>query len=316
MGMALAILVVLVVVLAVIVAVQFYAYRARSANLKHIRNQLNSIITEGTNEKLLVFTSDQALIPVLIEMNRLLEDNQQRAADFMKMEQAMRKMISNISHDLKTPLTVVLGYLETLHLHPDTSEEERKTLQGKVYAKANEVLELIHKFFDLARLESGDKRIELSPVDINEVSRKNILAFYDTLTAKGFKVLIEIPDNPLLVWGNEGALERILNNLISNAIQHGGEGKTLGLTLRADDDFVYMEVWDRGKGISELHQERVFERMYTLEDSRNKFFQGSGLGLTITKRLVEAQEGVIRIHSKPYEQTVFTVQLKRLSFSK
>ncbi|ANS75306.1 histidine kinase [Paenibacillus yonginensis] len=316
MVIALIILAVLVVVLAVIAAVQFYAYKARNANLKRIGDQLKNIIADGTNEKLLVFTSDQALIPVLIEINQLLEHNQQRAAGFMKMEQSMRKMVSNISHDLKTPLTVVLGYLETLQLHPDISEEERKALHSKVYAKANEVLELIHKFFDLARLESGDKRIPLSPVDMNEISRKNILAFYDTLTVKGFEVCIEIPDKPLLVWGNEEALERVLNNLISNAIQHGGEGKTLGLTLRADDAFVYMEVWDRGKGIGELHQDRVFERMYTLEDSRNKSFQGSGLGLTITKRLVEAQEGTIRIYSKPYEQTTFTVQLKRVSFSK
>ncbi|MNF01916.1 Alkaline phosphatase synthesis sensor protein PhoR [compost metagenome] len=78
---------------------------------------------------------------------------------------------------------------------------------------------------------------------------------------------------------------------------------------------MYVDVWDRGKGIGELHQDRVFERMYTLEDSRNQSYQGSGLGLTITKRLAEAQGGTVKVHSRPYEKTVFTVKLKRITYT-
>lgn len=308
-------LAVLVVILLAVIAVQYQAYRARSANLEQIHRKLNEIIAGGTSEKLLVFTDDRTLIPLLIEINHLLDHNQQTAANFMKMEQSMRKMISNISHDLKTPLTVVLGYIETINLDPDMIAEERKVLLSKVHAKANEVLELIRQFFDLARLESGDKPIPLTRIHMNDICGKNMLAFYDTLTVKGFDVALEIPDKPLLAWGNEEALDRVLNNLIANAIQHGGEGKAIGLVLRGDDEFVYVEVWDRGKGIDEQHQDRVFERLYTLEDSRNKSYQGSGLGLTITKRLVEAQGGTIRIHSKPYEKTVFTVKLKRIAYA-
>lgn len=309
------VLALLVVILMVVVAIQYRAYRARSANLVQIHNRLQEIIAGRTSEKLLIFTDDRALIPVLIEINHLLEHNQQTVAEFLKMEQSMRKMISNISHDLKTPLTVVLGYIETINLDPNMDLEERKVLLSKVHAKANEVLDLIRQFFDLARLESGDKLIPLSRIHMNDICGKNMLNFYDTLTVKGFEVAIEIPDKPLLAWGNEEALDRVLNNLISNAIGHGGEGMAVGLTLRSDDEFVYVDVWDRGKGIDELHQDRVFERMYTLEDSRNKSYQGSGLGLTITKRLVEAQEGTIHIHSKPYEKTVFTVRLKRIAFA-
>lgn len=308
-------LAVLCIILIVIIAAQYRAYRTRSANLQQMHSYLNEIIVKNTSEKLLVFTDDRALIPILIEINHLLTHNQQTAANFMKMEQSMRKMVSNISHDLKTPLTVVLGYIETINLDPDMSAEERKVLLSKVQAKANEVLELIRQFFDLARLESGDKPIPLSRVHMNDICGKNMLAFYDTLTVKGFDVAIHIPDKPLLAWGNEEALDRVLNNLIANAIQHGGEGKAIGLALRSDDEFVYVDVWDRGKGIDELHQDRVFERMYTLEDSRNKSYQGSGLGLTITKRLVEEQGGTIRIHSKPYEKTVFTVKLKRIAYT-
>ncbi|RNB92835.1 sensor histidine kinase [Brevibacillus fluminis] len=309
------VLAVLVVVLIIVIAIQYGAYRARSSNLEQIHNKLHEIIADGTSEKLLVFTDDRALIPVLIEINHLLEHNQQKAANFLKMEQSIRKMISNISHDLKTPLTVVLGYIETINLDPDMHVEERKVLLSKVHDKANEVLELIRQFFDLARLESGDKPIPLSSIHMNDICGKNMLAFYDTLTVKGFEVVIEIPDKLLLAWGNMEALDRVLNNLIANAIFHGGEGMEVGLTLRGDDEFVYVDVWDRGKGIDAVHQDRVFERMYTLEDSRNKSYQGSGLGLTITKRLVEAQGGTIHIQSKPYDKTMFTVKLKRIPFT-
>ncbi len=315
MLIALYALMALVVGLLVAITLLTHAYRTRSANLQRITTRLREIIAGGTSEKLLVFTDDRALIPVLIEINRLLDHNQLTAANFLRMEESMRKMISNISHDLKTPLTVVLGYLETIRLDPGMDAEERDELLIKVHAKANEVLELIRRFFDLARLESGDKPVPLSRIPMNDICGRNILAFYDTLTVKGFEVLIDIPDKPLLARGNEEAMDRVLNNLIANAIQHGGEGKTVGLVLRSDDEFVYVDVWDRGKGIGELHQDAVFERMYTLEDSRNPSYQGSGLGLTITKRLVEAQEGTIRLRSKPYEQTTFTVKLRRVSFA-
>ena len=223
-------------------------------------------------------------------------------------------MLSNISHDLKTPLTVILGYAEMLAMEEKINDEERKELNEKVHVKTNEVLELVNEFFDLAKLEAGDQDIPLTRVNINEVCRKNILSFYDVLTAKGFEVEIDIPETNVYVLGNEEVLGRILNNLISNGITYGGEGKVIGITLGCDNESVTVEIWDRGKGISEYHLDKVFERMYTLEDSRNKFYQGSGLGLTITKRLVEKLGGNIYLSSKPYEKTVFSFTLKRIMY--
>lgn len=301
--------------LLVVIAVQWLVNRKRSRELRQVEQELIKIVSGKTSEKLLVFTDDRALIQVLMAINNLLEQNRQIAADYMLTEQSMKRMLSNISHDLKTPLTVVLGYLETLNLSPDLDETERRLLLSRVYIKANEVLELIRRFFDLARLESGDTSVELTGMDMNDICSASMLAFYDTLTAKGFEVVIDIPEKPLLAWGSEEAMNRILNNLISNAIRHGGEGQTVGLALRADDSYVYVEVWDRGKGIDELNQSRVFERMFTLDDSRNRTFQGSGLGLTITKRLAELQGGTVIVSSKPYEKTVFTVKLRRISYS-
>ncbi|MNN76283.1 Histidine protein kinase SaeS [compost metagenome] len=112
--------------------------------------------------------------------------------------------------------------------------------------------------------------------------------------------------------GNEEALDRVLGNLLSNAIAYGDAGGVLGLRLYSEEDKVFIEVWDRGKGIAEGHQDKIFERLYTLEDSRNREYQGSGLGLTITKRLTEQMNGRISLSSKPYVRTAFTLSFRKL----
>lgn len=301
----------------ILVGVVFYQFRVQKSkrlNLLYTYEKLQDIVAKQTGEKLLVFTDDKELQKLLVAINLLLEAKQITQADYSKVEMSMRKMLANVSHDLKTPLTVVLGYVEMLHTNQTLSEEERHALLTKVQMKTNEVIELIHKFFDLAKLESGDKEIELTRINMNEVCLQNILSYYDLLTAKGFSVHIDIPENQYYALGNEEVLSRVLNNLISNAITYGDDGKTLGMILRSDEKSVYIDIWDKGKGISESHIDKVFERMYTLEDSRNRLYQGSGLGLTITKRLVEALGGEIHLSSRPYEKTIFTIMFKRIQF--
>jgi len=307
-------LLIIIFILICIILFKASVEKEKNKNLKYIQNKLNKIMKGNTNEKLLVDTDDKEIRKILVEINNLLDFNQKILADYRKKELSISKMLSNISHDLKTPLTVVLGYIESIKLDNDISKDERAILLSKVHNKSLEVIELINKFFDLAKLESGDMDLTISRVNINESCRKNILEFYDNLTSKGYEVNIEIPEIDIYVFGNLDALQRIMNNLISNAIKYGSEGKYLGLKLSYDDNYSYVEIWDKGKGIEEINVDMVFERMYTLEDSRNKLYQGSGLGLTITKRLVEKLGGKILIKSKPYEKTSFTFQLKRIIY--
>lgn len=285
-----------------------------SKNLRYTYEKLENIVNSQTDETLLVMTDDLELQKLLVAINQLLDAKQKTNADHAKVEISMRKMLSNISHDLKTPLTVILGYTEMLNKDKTMNKEEQQILLEKVHVKTLEVMELIHKFFDLAKLESGDKAIEMTKVNMNEVCREKILSFYDLVTTKGFQVHIDIPERNIYALGNVEVLGRVLNNLISNAITYGDDGKALGMTLRDDDTGVYIDVWDKGKGIDESHIDKVFERMYTLEDSRNRLYQGSGLGLTITKRLVEAMDRKIHLSSKPYEKTIFTIVLTKIQF--
>lgn len=307
----------LIILLVFSLCLNIYLYNSRlkqNKEIKYTEKKLRYIIDNETDEKVLLYTDDKQIKSLLIQINRILEHNQKTVANYYEIERSMRKMLSNISHDLKTPLTVVLGYIEIMMNDKGLSYEKMKSLLQTVNLKTVEVLDLIRRFFELVKIESGDKKLKISRMDIGEICRKIILDYYEILTDKEFEVLIEIPKESIFVWGNEDAIKRILNNLISNAIQYGSEGKMIGIKIRTTEDSVYIEVSDKGKGISEIHKDRVFERMYTMEDSRNKFYEGSGLGLTITKRLVEQLGGSIFLDSMPFQKTTFTVKLKRIIF--
>lgn len=288
--------------------------RVANKEISYVEKKLQSIIDQQTDENVLLYTSNSQMKSLLIQINRLLEHNQKTVANFHSVERSMRKMLSNISHDLKTPLTVILGYIEII-LHDKTiNREKEKSLLQTVHLKSEEVLALVNHFFELVKLESNDVHLEMSKIELGEICRKTILDYYEILTKKEFDVSINIPNEQYFIWGNKGAVERILNNLISNALQYGSDGKVIGLHLRSTNDKVYIDVFDRGKGILEDGKDRVFERLYTMEDSRNKLYQGSGLGLTITKRLVEQLGGKILLESIPYQKTTFTIELKRVTY--
>ena len=218
-------------------------------------------------------------------------------------------MLANISHDIKTPLTVILGYLEIMRLNHADHE-----MLKKVETKANQVMNLINQFFTLAKLESGDTNINLGKVNINEICRENVLEFYDILLQKDFDVDLFIPETAIFVQGEKEALQRILYNLLSNVIRYGSDGKYLGVFLRQDKGNVYIDVVDKGKGIEQEFASNVFDRLYTMEDSRNREIQGNGLGLTIAKNLTKQLEGDLFLNSIPNVKTTFTVKLKKITY--
>ncbi|WP_440603691.1 sensor histidine kinase [Bacillus sp. GB_SG_008] len=305
---------VIIVILLVIIGVQSYFRRKMNRDLNEIRNKLSYIIEQETAEKVLIQTDQKTIKLFLIQINRLLDYNQQVIADYMKTKESLRKMLSNMSHDLKTPFTVIWGYVEKLNLDNSMSVEERSEVTSRLHQKTLNVIALLNQFFDLVKLDSGDYSLPLSRISINEICRKNVLEFYDLLQSKNFQVEVNIPEQYYYILGNEEALNRVLSNLISNAIRYGSDGGVFGLTVREDRDYIAIDIWDKGKGIAEVHQEQVFERLYTLDDARNPEFQGSGLGLSITKHLIEAMKGSIHLSSKPYEKTVFTCVFHQITY--
>ena len=303
-------LAVVVCLLFLVVLYQRFIFgRGIQAKIRRINKKLEEILENGSDEKVMVFTDNPVLMELGGQINRLLIDRQKIRADFKREEISSKKMLANISHDIKTPLTVILGYLEIMRLNHADHE-----MLKKVETKANQVMNLINQFFTLAKLESGDTNINLGKVNINEICRENVLEFYDILLQKDFDVDLFIPETAIFVQGEKEALQRILYNLLSNVIRYGSDGKYLGVFLRQDKSNVYIDVVDKGKGIEQEFASNVFDRLYTMEDSRNREIQGNGLGLTIAKNLAKQLEGDIFLNSIPNVKTTFTVSLKKITY--
>ena len=303
-------LAVVVCLLFLVVLYQRFIFgRGIQAKIKRMNKKLEEILETGSDEKVMVFTDNPVLMELGGQINRLLIDRQKIRADFKREEISSKKMLANISHDIKTPLTVILGYLEIMSLNHADNE-----MLKKVETKANQVMNLINQFFTLAKLESGDTNINLGKVNINEICRENVLEFYDILLQKDFDVDLFIPETAIFVQGEKEALQRILYNLLSNVIRYGSDGKYLGVFLRQDKGNVYIDVVDKGKGIEQEFASNVFDRLYTMEDSRNREIQGNGLGLTIAKNLAKQLEGDIFLDSIPNVKTTFTVSLKKITY--
>lgn len=283
--------------------------RGTQTRLREISAKLQEIQEKQIDETILVFTGNQELMELAAQINALLEENRRVKASYRRSEISSRKMLSNISHDIKTPMTVILGYLEIMRLQGVT-----ETMLQRTEKKAQDVMELINQFFTLAKLEAGDIDIELSSVDVCKICRESILDFYEILTKNGFEVEISLPEAPIHIQGNQNALGRILFNLISNAVRYGADGKYLGMELRDTGKEVWIDVIDKGKGIDKAFADRIFDRLFTLEDSRNRKIQGNGLGLTISKHLAEQLGGSLTVNSKPHIKTVFTLKLKKIVY--
>lgn len=303
-------LAVVVCLLFLVVLYQRFIFgRGIQAKIRRINKKLEEILETGSDEKVMIFTDNPVLMELGGQINRLLIDRQKIRADFKREEISSKKMLANISHDIKTPLTVILGYLEIMRLNHADNE-----MLKKVETKANQVMNLINQFFTLAKLESGDTNINLGKVNINEICRENVLEFYDILLQKDFDVDLFIPETAIFVQGEKEALQRILYNLLSNVIRYGSDGKYLGVFLRQDKGNVYIDVVDKGKGIEQEFASNVFDRLYTMEDSRNREIQGNGLGLTIAKNLTKQLEGDLFLNSIPNVKTTFTVKLKKITY--
>ena len=300
-----------IVVLICIVLYQQFAFRTGTQiKLKKISQKLEEIQDTDSDENVMVFTDNKVLMDLVAQINRLLEKQRKVKVDYRRSEISSKKMLSNISHDIKTPMTVILGYLEIMRLN--SSGENEMLL--KVEQKAQRVMELINQFFTLAKLEAGDTEIEISKIDVCEACRENVLDFYELLTQKEFQVQVDIPEEAVFVRGNKDALQRILFNLISNVVRYGSDGKYIGMFLRSDEKYIYIDVVDKGKGIERGFAQNVFERLFTMEDSRNREIQGNGLGLTIAQNLAHQLGGKITLESEPNVKTTFTVKLRKFSY--
>ncbi|SPE52428.1 Integral membrane sensor signal transduction histidine kinase [Verrucomicrobia bacterium] len=200
--------------------------------------------------------------------------------------------VSNVSHELKTPLTSIRMFSELLAEQPVTNPEKHRAYLSIITAETARLTRLINNVLDFARLERGEKKYHFTRLDLAAVVRETVETYRPQLEAGGFRFEVEIPDSPLWVRGDRDALAQVLMNLLSNAEKYS-EGRK-EITVRAGPGptgCVEVKVLDRGLGVPEGCAERIFEQFYRAHDSVSSGIQGCGLGLTLARQMARAHGG-------------------------
>ncbi len=215
-------------------------------------------------------------------VNKLMEQRLVEGAAYRRKEQDLRRQIANVSHDLRTPLTSILGYLQLLE-QEDLPPEKRREYQEVVESRARTLQALITAFYDLSRVEGGEWKLEREPVDLARELSDQLAAAYEQLEAAGIQVTVDLePDLPP-VWGDRNAVVRVLSNLLTNALKHGSDHLTI--RLRREGSRVASEFSNGAPDMTDEDAAHVFERFYTADRMRTG--RNTGLGMAIVKALAE-----------------------------
>lgn len=226
-----------------------------------------------------------------------------------RTDELRRELVANISHDLRTPLTSLRGFLETLALkQPDLSLEERQRYLEGAIRQADRLNRLVADLFELARLESGTQEMDVETLALAELAQDAVQHFRLQADERGVELQLKVPESPAMVDGDMGLLARVLDNLLDNGLRHTSEGGQVTLGLRQTPQWVRVEVRDTGCGIAPEDLPHVFERFFA---TKNPDLESdhAGLGLAISKRIVELHGGTIEVASEPGEGAIFSVTL-------
>ena len=231
-------------------------------------------------------------------VNRLAEAMQASRSDALRREEAHSQLISNLSHDLRTPITSIAGYVDALQR--GIGDDPARHLDI-IAMKTAELSRLADDLFYLTRLDAGDLSLALGPVDVSEVARRCLLGFEHELRSRGIDVVVEIPDATCVIVADEAALGRVIGNFVANSLKHARSMRTLGVTVDRKDDGCAVTVWDDGegfpKGVAEL-----LERGTSVGPGG-----GAGLGLSIAHELSARMSATLRVSSVAGERTSVTV---------
>lgn len=304
----------------VITAVMAAKYCMVRNCLKQAEQELTEIMQEpGENRFLLAACPSREAERLFVQINAYIQLQQRERINWQQQERQLREQIENISHDLRTPLTAILGYLELVDRHK-LSEEDREALEV-VERKSRYLQRLIGDFYDLSRLERADIRLELKPVELTRLIRETVLAYYPELTERHLEVELMLPDTAVMILGDRGAVERILQNMLQNALRYarsmfrirmydsrqtemaaseknaaemqpgteeiGRDGQS-NMTGRGEAG-ICVDFCNDTDRLTQADIPHLFERFYTADSARPS--GSTGLGLTISRLLAEAMDG-------------------------
>jgi signal transduction histidine kinase len=215
-------------------------------------------------------------------------------SEIRRLEQVRRDFVANVSHELKTPLTSIRGFVETL-LEDEPPEPLRRQFLENVRRNTLRLQRLVDDLLDLSRLEAGRWQLELQPVEVAAAARESWQALETTATERGVAFAVE---GSAVAMADDQALAQVFQNLFDNALRYTSDGGSVRVTLEAREETVHVAVADTGSGIPARSLPRIFERFYRVDPARSREEGGTGLGLAIVRHLVQGMGGEVTAESE------------------
>ena len=229
--------------------------------------------------------------------------------ELRRLEQMRTDFTANVSHELKTPLTSIRGFVETLLDGAIDNPEMARKFLNIIMMEANRLTRLVNDILSISKLEAGDTEVSLGRLRLDKMASDVCEVLQIHAKEKQIDLSINENDEPIYVWGNSDRLEQLLMNLIENAIKYNQPGGSVRVSVYGTAENAYFLVSDTGIGIAEEHLPRLFERFYRVDKGRSRSMGGTGLGLAIVKHIVDLHKGAIRLHSVEGRGTEVTVTL-------
>src|SRR5262249_35540690 len=227
----------------------------------------------------------------------------------MKLVEAKTTFVSNVSHELKTPLSLIRLFAETLELGRVRNPEEAHEYYRIINRESRRLTRLINNILDFSKIEAGRRQYQFTETDVSEVVTEVLQSYERQMTNAGFEAQTDIqPDLPPALVDREAVAQAVLN-LVDNAIRYSRQAKRIEVSVRLRGDDIAIEVADQGIGIPKAEHQRIFEKFYRVSTGLVHDAKGSGLGLAIVKHIVEAHHGRVTVESAPGKGSRFTILL-------
>ncbi len=241
------------------------------------------------------------------KLNQIKSNLEKQKKAAFDAEQRKNELVVYLAHDLKTPLTSVIGYLSLLDEAPDMPPEQKAKYIGITLEKAYRLEHLINEFFEITRFNLQTIVLNKEKINLLFMLQQMADEFYPILTPQGKRVSVNVPDG-LTLWGDADKLARVFNNILKNAIAYSFNDSIIDVSAKQQDENIVITFTNQGNPIPQAKLDTIFEKFYRLDSARSTNTGGAGLGLAIAKEIVNAHDGTIYVESN-LENTTFTVKL-------
>lgn len=273
-----------------------------------VAKTLKSSRVSQRGQKILV-PKDSEITPLVYEINHYIDLYEALKIDTDQKNKNSKQLLSNLSHDIRTPLTSIIGYVDALKDGVVSSEEEVKAYIEILSMKSKNLKDLTDQIFNVARIDADDVSMHYEYINLNEFLIHTLIDFMPQIEKNDMVLDNQLSEEVFMVHADRVGLTRIFHNIIKNTLQHGRDGKVIGISSKVANNYYRIVIWDKGKGIPKSKQALIFERLYKVDDARKLGSSNSGLGMAIAKKLVVKHKGNIFVKSEENAFTEFYIEL-------